>query len=247
MSLKEISPDSVVFWKWGIVKINATIVFTWIVMLILTLGSWLITRNLSSGEDISQWQNLLEVVIQGIKNQIEDISREKPEKYLPFIGTLFVFILTSNLLTVVPGFLSPTGSLSTTAALALCVFVAVHYFGVASKGIGGYLKNFIEPTPFMLPFNVIGEISRTLALAIRLFGNIMSGTKVVAILMAVAPLVFPVVMNVLGILTGAIQAYIFAVLAMVYIASGTKVQKKVEEESTEQPEQKNKETLKTMA
>ncbi|MFP4496993.1 MAG: F0F1 ATP synthase subunit A [Vulcanimicrobiota bacterium] len=234
MSLKDISPDGIVFWEWGPVKLNATIVFTWIVMAMLTLGSWLITRKISTSEKISRWHNLLEVMLEATRKQIREVSQEEPDKYLPFIGTLFIFILVSNLLALVPGFIPPTSSLSTTAGLALCVFVAVQYFGILQKGLKGYLKNFIEPTPFMLPFNIIGELSRTLALAIRLFGNIMSGSKIAAILLAVAPLVFPVVMHALGILTGAIQAYIFAILAIVYIASGTKVKRDEYEEAKEE-------------
>jgi F-type H+-transporting ATPase subunit a len=214
-----ISPDEVVYGQWGPFALNATIVFTWLVMAILVAGSWAITRRLSSGPEMSRWQNFLEVVVSGIRDQIHDVSRQDPGRLIPFVGTLFLFIAASNLLAVVPGFRPPTGSLSTTTALALCVLVAVPIFGIAERGIGGYLKNYMQPTIFMLPFNIIGEASRTLALAVRLYGNIMSGTVIAAILLALAPLVFPVVMELLGLLTGLIQAYIFAMLAMVYIAS----------------------------
>jgi F-type H+-transporting ATPase subunit a len=155
---------------------------------------------------------------------------------MAFIGTLFIFIAVSNLLGVIPGFRPPTGSLSTTAALAICVFFAVPVFGIASRGLGGYLKQYLQPTPFMLPFNIIGEFSRTLALAVRLFGNVMSGTMLVAILLAIIPFVFPIIMQAFGMLTGFIQAYIFAVLAMVYIASATTVQTK----KLDQTDEKNK-------
>lgn len=230
MTLSDISPDQVVFWQWGRLSINATIVFTWGVIVFMVVGSWLITRRLSSGPDIPRWQNLLEVVVDGIRSQIREIAQEEQRSYLYFIGTLFLFILVSNLLSVVPGYIAPTASLSTTAGLAICVFAAVPVFGILSRGVLGYLKQYVRPTPFMLPFNVIGELSRTLALAIRLFGNIMSGTKIVAILLAITPLLFPVVMQALGLLTGTIQAYIFAVLAMVYIASATRAHKKTEAE-----------------
>lgn len=230
MQLKDISPDQVVFWQWGWISLNATIVFTWGVMVLMVLGSWLITRKLSSGPEISRWQNLLEVLVEGMRNQIRDISQEDPGSYLYFIGTLFLFILVSNLLFVVPWYVAPTASLSTTAALAICVFVAVPVYGILSRGVLGYLKQYVRPTPLMLPFNVIGELSRTLALAVRLFGNIMSGMKIAAILLAVIPFIFPVVMQALGLLTGTIQAYIFAVLAMVYIASATRVRKEKETE-----------------
>ncbi|HHP7235071.1 MAG TPA: F0F1 ATP synthase subunit A [Desulfobacterales bacterium] len=225
MELKDISPDQVVFWQYGPLTLNATIVFTWIVMTLLLFGSWLITRRLSTGVHMSRWQNLLEIVVDYMQNQIREISRSRHVRpYLVFIGTLFLFIALCNLLAVVPGFTPPTASLSTTAALAICVFVAVPLFGILRQGLGGYLKQYVQPTVFMLPFHVMGELSRTLALAVRLFGNLMSGTKIVAILLAIAPFLFPVLMKLLGLLTGMIQAYIFAVLAMVYIASATRVQ-----------------------
>ena len=218
----EISPDQIVLWRLGPLELNATILFTWLVMALLVLVSHLITRRLSSGETLSRWQNLLEVLVTGMRDQIRDVTRTEPGRYLPFIGTLFVFIATSNILAVVPGFEPPTGSLSTTTALALCVLVAVPLYAVAERGVLGYLRGYVQPTPFMLPFNVIGEISRTVALAVRLYGNVMSGTVIVAILISVVPFVFPIVMQLLGLLTGLIQAYIFAVLAMVYIASAAR-------------------------
>jgi F-type H+-transporting ATPase subunit a len=224
MNLKDISPDAIELWRLGPLSINATIVFTWIVMAILTITSWLITRDLSSGPEMSRWQNFLEVVVDGIRNQIREVSQQEPRQYLPFIGTLFLFVAISNILTVVPGFVPPTGSLSTAAALAICVFVAVPVYGILDQDLVSYLKRYLSPTPFMLPFNIIGELSRTLALAVRLFGNIMSGAKIGAILLAVTPLFFPIVMHALGLLTGLIQAYIFAILAMVYIASATRAQ-----------------------
>ena len=217
----QITPDQVVLWQWGDFALNATIVYTWAVMALLVVGARVITLRLSDTEHMSRWQNLLEVVVVGMREQIRDVSQQDPRQYLPFIGTLFLFIATSNMLAVVPGFRPPTGSLSTTTALAICVLLAVPLYGIAERGIGGYLRKYIRPTVFMLPFNVIGELSRTVALAIRLYGNVMSGTVIVAILIGVAPFFFPIVIQLLGLLTGLIQAYIFAVLAMVYIASAT--------------------------
>jgi F-type H+-transporting ATPase subunit a len=234
MTIKQISPDQVIFWQWGPFHLNATIAFTWGIMVVLVLGSWLVTRRLSSSTKISRWQNLLEVVVSSMQKEIKEISQQEAGSYMYFAGTLFLFILVSNLLTIVPGFLAPTASLSTTAGLAICVFVAVPVYGIISKGVLGYLKQYIKPTVFMLPFNVMGELSRTLALAVRLFGNIMSGMKVAAILLALAPLFFPIIMHALGLLTGVIQAYIFAVLAMVYIASATRAQ----QERAQKQEQK---------
>jgi len=176
--------------------------------------------------EISKGQNILEALVETINGQIRQISRQDPAKYLPFVGTLFIFILASNILSIVPGFISPTGSLNTSVALSLCVFLSVPVFGIGEQGIGGYLKEYIKPTFIMLPFNIISEISRTLSLAIRLYGNVMSSSIIVAILLGVVPLFFPVVIQALGLLTGVIQAYIFAILAIVYIASATERKKK---------------------
>lgn len=172
-----------------------------------------------------------------IRDQIRDVSGQKPDAYLPFIGTLFLFIAVSNLLAIVPGYLPPTASLSTTTALALVVFVSVPFFGISKQGLAAYLKNYLQPTVFMLPFNIIGEFSRTLALAVRLFGNVMSGVKIGAILLAIAPLFFPVIMQALGLLTGMIQAYIFALLALVYIASGSSAHHDEAQQTSEKGEQ----------
>ncbi|MGD1854348.1 MAG: F0F1 ATP synthase subunit A [Leptolyngbyaceae cyanobacterium] len=207
----------------GPVVLNATLVFTWFVMSLLVLGSWWITRKLSASTQISPGQNLLEVLVLGLNNQIRDVSDQSPQAYLPFVGTLFIFIAASNLLSILPGYQPPTGSLSTTAALAICVFVAIPLFGIRQRGWRAYLKQYLEPTPMMLPFNLIGDVSRIISLAVRLFGNVMSGTMIVAILLSVAPLFFPVIMQMFGLLTGLIQAYIFAVLAMVFIAAATEV------------------------
>lgn len=222
----EISPDEFVYWSNGPFKLNATIVFTWLVMALLVGVSWLVTRKLSSDEKLSPGQNLLEVLVEALHNQIREIGQQRPDRYLPFVGTLFIFIATSNFLAIVPGFQPPTGSLSTTAALAICVFVAVPLYGISQLGLWTYLKQYAQPTLIMLPFNIIGELSRTLALAVRLFGNVMSGTMIAAVLLSIVPLFFPIIMQLLGLVTGMIQAYIFAVLAMVYIASATQVQAK---------------------
>jgi F-type H+-transporting ATPase subunit a len=216
-----LSPDQMIFWQTGFFKLNATIVFTWALMLVLALGAKLITRNLTAEHHRSRWQNLLEIVVTGISIQIEEVGLRNPKKYLGFLGTLFLFIALSSLCTIIPGFEPPTGSLSTTVALALCVLVAVPLFGIADQGIGGYLRSYVEPTFIMLPFNIISEVSRTLALAVRLFGNMMSGAMIIGILLSITPFIFPVVMTLLGLLTGMVQAYIFTILAAVYIAAAT--------------------------
>lgn len=219
-----LSPDGIVFWQCGVVKINATIVFTWCLMVALTIGSKLITRRLSTGLERSRWQNLLEIIVTSIEKQIKDVGMTHPRRYLAFLGTLFLFIGSASLCTVLPGYKPPTGSLSTTAALALCVFVAVPLFGILRQGVFKYLASYMEPTFIMLPFNIISEVSRTLALAVRLFGNMMSGEMIIGILLTITPFVFPIVLTMLGLLTGMVQAYIFSILAAVYIAAATHVQ-----------------------
>lgn len=228
----QFSPDNIIFHQYGIASLNATIIFTWLVMALLTIGARLITRHLSTGPKIPRWQNGIESMISMILSQISDVTRQDPKRFLAFLGTLFIFIASCNILAIVPGFKPPTGSLSTTTALALCVLVAVPLYGIIDSGLPAYLKNYISPTPMMLPFNITGEISRTLALAVRLFGNVMSGSMIGAILLAIAPLIFPVIMQLLGLLTGIVQAYIFAILAAVYIAAGLKVH----EEQMQHPE-----------
>lgn len=218
----QISPDHIVFWRHGFCVLNSTIVTTWALMLVMAIGSWAITRRLSVAARISRWQNLLEILISGMRDQIREIGLERPEKYLEFVGTLFLFIFFAALCGILPAYEPPTGSLSTTAALAICVFLAVPIYGIAERGIGSYLKKYAEPKFFMVPLNIMSDLSRTAALAIRLFGNVMSGSVIAAILLSVAPLFFPVLMKSLDLLIGTVQAYIFAVLATVYIAAATK-------------------------
>lgn len=217
-----LSPDQIIFWQFGFVTLNATIVFTWGLMLVLVLGAKLITRKLSTNLQRSRWQNFLEIIVTAIEKQIEEVGLSEPRTYLGFLGTLFLFVAIASLCTVIPGYEPPTGSLSTTVALALCVLVAVPFFGIRDQGLGGYLKSYVQPTAIMLPFNIISEISRTLALAVRLFGNMMSGTMIIGILLSITPFIFPIVMTMLGLLTGMVQAYIFSILAAVYIAAATR-------------------------
>lgn len=227
----ELTPDTIIVLSvWGI-PINATIFYTWIVMAILTGLSVAVTWKLRPDVPPNRWRTALEVIVEGIQSQIEEITRRRSRNLLVFVGTLFLFIATSNLLDVVPGFHAPTASLSTTIALALSVLIAVPLFGISSRGVKGYLRSYLEPSPIMLPFNIIGEISHGLSLAIRLYGNIMSGAVIAVILLSVAPFFFPVLMDLLGLLTGLIQAYIFAILATVYISAATTDAKTHEKEA----------------
>jgi F-type H+-transporting ATPase subunit a len=217
-----LSTDEIVLWQHGFAKLNATILWTWVLMLIMVIGARLITKRLKSEIHISRRQNVLEIIVLGILKQIKDIGIPHPEKYVAFIGTIFLFIAMAALCTIFPVYEPPTGSLSTTAALAICAFLAVPLFGIEDRGFKGFLKTYLEPTPLMLPFNVIGEVSRTLALAIRLFGNVMSGTMILGILLVITPFVFPIVMTLLGLLVGMVQAYIFSIITTVFIAAAVK-------------------------
>ena len=214
-----ISPDEMVFFEYGFVKINFTIVITWAIMLFMVIGSILVTRKLVIKTKISRWQSILEMVVTGIKEQIEEVGLHKSKTYIGFLGTLFLFLFTSNLLTILPVYEPPTSSLSTTAALAVSVFFAVPAFNIMEHGILDYLKSYVKPLPIMLPFHIISEFSRTLALAVRLFGNMMSGVIILGILITITPFVFPIVMTAFGLLTGSVQSYIFTILASVFIAA----------------------------
>jgi len=216
-----LSSDQLVYWHHGFFKLDETIVTTWVIMLVLCAGSALITRNLSLSGPVSRWQSFLEIIVTTIQSQIKDVGLGQPEKYIGFLGTLFLFVGISAICTIIPGYVPPTESLSTTTALALCVFVAVPLYGIEADGFKNYLKSYLEPTVIMLPFNIISELSRTLALAVRLFGNMMSGVMIIGILLTIVPFVFPIVMTCLGLLTGMVQAYIFSILATVYITAAT--------------------------
>ncbi|MEH6356313.1 MAG: F0F1 ATP synthase subunit A [Marinobacter sp.] len=217
----QFSPDNIIYLTLGGWGLSATIVNTWIVMALLVGISRLVTRNLHADVPPNRLRTALELIVKVIQGQIEEITRTSAHHVLYFAGTLFLFIALSNLMLVIPGFSPPTASLSTTVALALSVLVAVPVFGIASGGVKNYLHTFIEPSVIMLPFNIIGEFSRGISLAIRLYGNVMSGAVIAAILLTIAPFFFPVLMDMLGLLTGMIQAYIFAILATVYISSAT--------------------------
>ncbi len=215
----QLTPDDTIVFNLGAWAVNATIVNTWIVMVLLVGISVLVTRNLRADTAPGRWRSALELIVTTIQGQIEEVTRSGARHVLYFAGTLFLFIALSNILTVIPGFAPPTSSLSTTLALTLSVLAAVPMFGIANGGVRQYLHKFVEPSMIMLPFNIIGEFSRGVSLAIRLYGNVMSGAVIAAILLSVAPFFFPVVMDMLGLLTGFIQAYIFAILATVYISS----------------------------
>jgi F-type H+-transporting ATPase subunit a len=167
-----LSPDDLVFWRHGFVELNSTIATTWALMLAMTIGAWLITRKLATEGRISRWQGFLEIVVTTIQKQIEEVGLHHPEKYLGFLGTLFLFIAMSNLGSIIPGYEAPTGSLSTTAALAISVFVAVPLFGIEEQGFAGYLKSYLSPTWIMQQPDAATTITRTLFVGLAMIESI---------------------------------------------------------------------------
>lgn len=208
--------SSIALFNLGPIPITAGVVVTWAIMAVLVLGSILITRRLSSFP--TAIQAALELVVDTVDNQIRDTMRIEPAPYRAFIGTLFVFIFVANWSSLVPGIEPPTAHLETDAALALLVFLAVIWFGIRAGGVQGYLSTFASPNPIMIPLNFIESLTRTFSLLVRLFGNVMSGVFVIGIVLSLAGLLVPIPLMALDLLTGAVQAYIFSVLAMVFIA-----------------------------
>jgi F-type H+-transporting ATPase subunit a len=201
----------------GPVPVTETVVTTWGLMIVLALGGWLATRSLSLRP--STRQTAIELIVGLIEDQIKGTMRVAPGPYVSLIGTLFLFILAANWSSLVPGLEPPTAHIETDAALGLIVFICILYFGVRALGLLGYLKTFAEPSLVMIPLNILETFTRTFSLIVRLFGNVMSGVFVVAIVLSLAGLLVPIPLMALDLLTGAVQAYIFTVLAMVFIGS----------------------------
>ena len=199
--------------------INQTIFYTWIVMAILVGMSVYISRKIKDTIEVSRFQTALEMIVMGMRTQVHEVSNDNPAKYLPLICTFFLFIGLSNLLTIIPTFQAPTASLSTTVAFALCVFVAIPYYGIRNAGIKGYLKKYIEPVPVMLPMNIVSDITSIFSLAVRLYGNVLGGAVIGSVLISFVPFLLPLPLQILGLVTGTIQAYIFALLAIIYISA----------------------------
>jgi F-type H+-transporting ATPase subunit a len=208
---------SIVIFHLGPIAVTRPVVTTWAIMAVLTLASWFVTRRL--GQKPDRRQAVLEVIVTSIARQIHDVIRKDPRPFLPLLGTLFIFLVVANLSGMLPGVEAPTGKLETPAALALIVFAAVHYFGVRAQGLVGYLANFAKPKLIMLPLNIISEVTRTFSLMVRLFGNVMSGEFLIAVVLALAGLFVPIPLMALEILVGLVQAYIFTVLAAVFIGA----------------------------
>ncbi|MDR2213972.1 MAG: F0F1 ATP synthase subunit A [Pseudomonadales bacterium] len=201
----------------GPVPISSAVVTTWGLMLLLTGGSWLCTRNLRAQP--TRMQALLELVVSVVAGQVRETMDDEPDPYLPLIGTLFLFILCANWSSLIPGVEPPTAHLETDAALALIVFGATIWFGVRKLGARGYLRSFTRPVLLLAPLNVIESFTRIFSLLVRLFGNVMSGVFVVAVVLDLSGLLVPIPLMALDMLTGAVQAYIFSALALVFIGS----------------------------
>ncbi len=201
----------------GPVAITEPVATTWGLMAALTLASYLATRSLTLRP--SRYQAVLELIVGSIADQIRSTMRVAPKAYVPIVGTLFLFILIANWSSLIPGIEPPTAHIETDAALGLIVFLAIVYFGIRTRGLGGYLKTFAEPSIVMIPLNIVETFTRTFSLIVRLFGNVMSGVFIIGIILSLAGLLVPIPLMALELLVGAIQAYIFTVLAMVFIAS----------------------------
>lgn len=203
------------------IPINVTIASTWIVMFILVLISWLATRRLKPSVKVTKFQTLIEMIVSWLNGEIKEASGDNPVKYMGMGLALFMFVLLSNLLTIIPWFRPPTASLTTSIAMAIIVFLAIPYFAIRNAGIKGYLKKFIDPSPYMLPMNIFSEFASSFAMGLRLFGNMLSGVMFGSVLTSFLPFLVPLSMQVLGLLSGSIQAYIFALLAVVYTSGVT--------------------------
>ena len=208
---------STVLFYVGPVPVTRSLVTTWIIMAALAGASWYATRRL--GMQANRRQAVLEIIVTGLAKQIEDVIRVDARPFLPLLGTLFIFLVVANLSGLLPGVEAPTSKIETPAALALIVFFSVHFFGVRTRGLRDYLLSFAEPKLIMLPLNILSEVTRTFSLMVRLFGNIMSGEFVIALVVALAGLFVPIPLMVLEMLVGIVQAYIFTVLATVFIGA----------------------------
>ncbi len=216
--MKELQVSSITVFSIGPVTVSDTVLTTWFVMAVICVIAYMGTRNLAIRPSL--FQEALEAVIEATETTVRDVLSIDPWKVVPFLGTFWIFIAFANLIGLIPGLKSPTADLNTTAAFAVISYSLTHVFGIATQGIKGYLSHYKEPTWLMMPFELIAEISRTVALAIRLFGNMLSGEMIAAILLGVVGLLVPIPFDLLHIVIALIQAYIFGILTLVFIAGG---------------------------
>jgi len=211
-----------VVWRIGPVEITDTVVTTWGLMLVLWIFSWLVTRRLS--DKPGAWQTAIEGSIGTIEEAVRSVLPEHARLVMPFIATLWLFVVLANLTGLIPGLHSPTRDLSATAGLAILVFLSAHWYGIRSQGLRAYLRHYLTPSPILLPFHVIGEITRTVALAVRLFGNMMSLEMAALLVLLVAGFLAPIPILMLHIVEALVQAYLFGMLALIYVGGGIQSQ-----------------------
>ncbi len=226
-----------VFFTIGSLAIHATVVLTWVIMAMLAAICAVVTARLRVN-DPGRRQVVLESIVATIEGAVADMMPDRPRLLVPFIGTLWVFLVCANLIGLIPGLHSPTGDLSLTAALAILVFFSVHWYGIRADGLVHYLRHYLSPTPFMLPFHIMSELSRTVALAVRLFGNIASLEMAALLVLIVAGFLVPIPILLLHVIEALVQAYIFGMLALVYIAGGIQSQQQTKEKMKEEKETK---------
>jgi len=206
----------------GPVAITGTVVTTWAIMGVLALLSWMISRRLSI--EPGPLQTAVEGIVSAIEDAVSEVAPQHARQIMPLIGSLWVFLVIANLSGLIPGVDSPTQDLSATAALAIVVFVSTHWFGIRALGARAYLRHYLSPSPILLPFHLISEITRTIALAVRLFGNMMSLQMAALLVLLVAGFLAPVPILMLHIVEALVQAYIFGMLALIYVAGGLQSQ-----------------------
>jgi len=212
----------------GPLQINDSVLTTWCIMLVFTLVAWLSTRKLKLFPDMGQ--TIVESIVAVIDEAILAVAPQHGRQIMPFIATLWLFLIVANLVSLIPGLHSPTRDLSVTSALAVLVFFSVHWYGIKTQGLKKYLRHYLSPSPILLPFHIISEFTRTLALAIRLFGNMMSLEMAAILILLVAGLFAPIPILMLHIIEALVQAYIFGMLALIYLAGAIQSQQLNSEE-----------------
>ncbi|MBL3528948.1 MAG: F0F1 ATP synthase subunit A [gamma proteobacterium endosymbiont of Lamellibrachia anaximandri] len=216
----------------GPLQVTNTVVTTWVIMGVIAVLGWLITRHLRM--EPGPVQTAAEGVISAIEESIDAVAPGHMGHLLPFIGTLWLFLIIANLSGLIPGVHSPTRDLSATLALAILVFLSVHWFGIRTQGVKAYLHHYLRPSPIMLPFHIISEVTRTIALAVRLFGNIMSLEMTALLILLVAGFLAPIPILMLHIIEALVQAYIFGMLALIYVAGSVQSQQLTQQKHNEQ-------------
>jgi len=227
--MQETGLTSQILFTLGPLQVSSTVVTTWIIMLLLFLVSWLATRKLTLQP--GRFQTAIEGIVLSMEAAIEGIAPNQTKQVLPFIASLWIFLVIANLSGLIPEVSAPTGDLSCTSALAILVFLSVHWYGISDQGLVPYLKHYLSPSPILLPFNLISEVTRTVALAVRLFGNMLSLELAALFILLVAGFLAPIPILLLHIIEALVQAYIFGMLALVYLAGGIESQQLRHQES----------------